>query len=249
MNIKLDEGFMFGLGIFETIAVEDKKAVFLEEHLKRMEKSSEYFELGNLKDRGITKEKIEQELQNHPYSHGVLKIMLSKENVIFQKRANTYCAKDYEKGFFMDFSDVKRNETSPLTYHKTMNYGDCILEKRNASKKNLNEKIFLNTKGQISEGTISNIFFVKKGTVYTPKINCGLLPGIMREYICRISDAVEIEIYPDEIESFGECFVTNSLMGIMPVKKLSNVTFSDHQITKMLMKKYQESNKFFDSFV
>lgn len=33
----------------------------------------------------------------------------------------------------MDISEVKRNETSPLVYHKTMNYGDCILEKRNAA--------------------------------------------------------------------------------------------------------------------
>lgn len=70
-----------------------------------------------------------------------------------------------------------RNETSPLVYHKTLNYGDCILEKRAAAAAGINEKVFVNTKGQISEGTVSNIFFVRKNMIYTPQLSCGLLPG------------------------------------------------------------------------
>ena len=47
----------------------------------------------------------------------------------------------------------------------------------------INEKIFINTKGQISEGTVCNVFFVRKNMIYTPQLSCGLLPGILREYI------------------------------------------------------------------
>ena len=79
----------------------------------------------------------------------------------------------------MDFSSVRRNETSPLTAYKTLNYGDCILENRQAHGLGMNERIFLNTKGQISEGTVSNIFFVRSGKLYTPDLSCGLLPGIL----------------------------------------------------------------------
>mgnify|MGYP000553325310 FL=1 len=63
----------------------------------------------------------------------------------------------------MDFSSVRRNETSPLTAYKTLNYGDCILEKRGAGKAGVDERIFLNTRGELAEGTLSNVFFLKEG--------------------------------------------------------------------------------------
>ena len=46
MNIKLDEGFQFGLGAFETIAVENKNPVFLERHFRRLQKAADF--LGKL---------------------------------------------------------------------------------------------------------------------------------------------------------------------------------------------------------
>lgn len=93
--------------------------------------------------------------------------------MFFQMRKNIYSEEDYAKGFVTDISKVRRNETSPLVYHKTLNYGDCILEKRAAAAAGINEKVFVNTKGQISEGTVSNIFFVRKNMIYTPQLSCG----------------------------------------------------------------------------
>ena len=113
---------------------------------------------------------------------------------------------------------------SPLVYHKTFNYGDCVLEKRAAAAAGINEKIFINTKGQISEGTVCNVFFVRKNMIYTPQLSCGLLPGILREYIMERFQVTETIIYPDELMYYEECFVTNSLMGVMPVRQLGKAT-------------------------
>lgn len=138
----------------------------------------------------------------------------------------------------MDISNVRRNETSPFVYHKTMNYGDCILEKRRSGKAGMDERIFLNTKGQICEGTVSNIFFVRDGRIYTPAIDSGLLPGTVREYICESEAVTQTVIFPDELSSYQECFVTNSLMGVMPVKLLGNISFEERNVTAMIMRKY-----------
>ena len=89
----------------------------------------------------------------------------------------------------------------------------------------INEKIFINTKGQISEGTVCNVFFVRKNMIYTPQLSCGLLPGILREYIMERFQVTETIIYPDELMYYEECFVTNSLMGVMPVRQLGNICF------------------------
>lgn len=53
---------------------------------------------------------------------------------VFSMRDNPYTPDIYERGFAMDISNVRRNETSPFVYHKTMNYGDCILEKGGLAK-------------------------------------------------------------------------------------------------------------------
>lgn len=228
MDIKLDEGFLFGIGAFETIAVEEGRSLLLEKHLNRMQKSAEFLKLGSCAERGVTKEKIKEYLDEQDESvkaHGALKIVMSAENSFFQMRKNPYEEDAYARGFMTDISKVRRNETSPLVYHKTLNYGDCILEKRAATAAGINEKIFVNTKGQISEGTVCNIFFVRKNMIYTPQLSCGLLPGILREYIMERFHVTETIVYPDELMYYEECFVTNSLMGVMPVRQLGNICF------------------------
>lgn len=290
MKITLDEGFQFGLGAFETIAVEAGKPIFLDKHLKRLERAAEFLYLGTLSERGITEKQILRYLEEQAQlpesranfanmtqlpesrenfsditqfsesrenlanmmqfsesrenfsdiTHCALKIMLSKENVVFSMRANPYTPEQYEKGFVLDISPVKRNETSSLVYYKTMNYGDCILEKRNAVAAGVDERLFLNTKDQICEGTVSNIFFVKQGKLYTPEIRCGLLPGILREYICETQHVEETIIYPEDLKEYEECFVTNSLMGIMPVRQIEETSFTEEKVTQTLLAKYQK---------
>lgn len=264
MKITLDEGFQFGLGAFETIAVEAGKPIFLDKHLKRLERAAEFLYLGTLSERGITEKQILRYLEEQTQlpesranfanitqfsesrenfsdiTHCALKIMLSKENVVFSMRANPYTPERYEKGFVLDISPVKRNETSSLVYHKTMNYGDCILEKRNATAAGVDERLFLNTKDQICEGTVSNIFFVKQGKLYTPDTRCGLLPGILREYICETQHVEEAIIYPEDLKEYEECFVTNSLMGIMPVRQIEETSFTEEKVTQTLLAKYQK---------
>ena len=241
MKIELDQGYQFGLGAFETIALEHGHPVFLERHLNRMEKAAEFLKLGSLESRGITCEEVLDYLVNiaeEEKQHGVLKIMLSEKNVVFQVRGNHYREEQYRQGCVMDFSEIRRNETSPLVGYKTMNYGDCILEKRAAAEAGMDERIFLNTCGEISEGTVSNIFFVRGGKLETPAMGCGLLPGIIREYLCETEETEETVIYQEMLNHYEECFVTNSLMGIMPVKQLGDRTFTQFGRTLDLREKY-----------
>ena len=56
MDIRLDEGFLFGMGVFETIAVEQGRPLLLEQHLNRMQGSADFLKLGSCAERGLTKE-------------------------------------------------------------------------------------------------------------------------------------------------------------------------------------------------
>lgn len=230
--MQLDEGFMYGLGAFETIAVENGKAILLDQHLKRLNAALAYMQI----DKQIEQQKIEMELLKKGVIRSVMKIMVSQSNTIFHFRENTYSEEDYKTGFRMRFSEVLRNDTSPLTYLKTLNYGDCILEKRQL--KCYNETTFLNRRGEICEGSASNIFFVRDGKIKTPLRSCGLLPGIIRGFILENYDVEESVILRDDIYEYEECFVTNSIMGIMPVRSLESTVFRQNDMAVRMRKDY-----------
>ena len=149
----LDDGLQFGLGVFETIAVEGGHGVLLQAHLARLARSAAALDLGELPARGVTREAVSGYIRAHCPPHSACKLILTQENLILQNRPNPYGPERYDRGFVMDFSAVVRNDTSPLVGHKTMNYGDCILEHRAAAAAGMDERIFLNTRGQLAEAT------------------------------------------------------------------------------------------------
>lgn len=231
----LDDGYQFGLGIFETIAVVDGVPLFLKQHLKRLAKALEFLKI----EQKITSAKVFAYLENNRVTTGGLKIMVSQENIIFLPRENPYQNRPAQEGAVLAFSEIRRNEHSPFTYHKTLNYGECIIENKKAKARGLDEMIFLNSKGQICEGTVSNIFFVKNGRIHTPQQTCGLLPGIVREFVMGKADVLETVIYEQDLKSFDECFITNSLMGIMAVSQLGSHNFSKNDQTRKMMAMYR----------
>ena len=239
MLIELDEGYSFGLGLFETILLYKGKPIFLDEHLARINKS--IVDLGwNIKK--LEKDEAFQYLDNNKngFEYEILKIVLSEKNRLFLKREYTYTEKDYQKGFSLNISKVRRNESSIFTFHKTLNYGDNILEKRKSKKLGYDEPIFLNSKNQITEGATSNIFVVVEDKIYTPKLSCGLLNGIVRQYIVSNYDIIESEIDLEFLNNADEIFLTNSLFGIMPVNNLEKKVFKSQKISKEIFNYYKK---------
>ena len=152
-------------------------------------------------------------------------------------RPNPYAGKVSDTRVRTEYSKIRRNETSPLTYHKTLNYAENLMERRKAAQQGFDEAVFLNGKGEITEGTVSNVFFVKDGKIYTPPVSCGMLPGIMREYVCRSFQAEETVIWPEDIELYDEMFLTNSLMGVMPAESLGEHRFHSVKTAQRLRRR------------
>ena len=239
MLIELDEGYSFGLGLFETILLYKGKPVFLDKHLSRINKS--IVDLGLNIDK-LEKDEVFQYLNNNKntFEYEVLKMVLSEKNRLFLKKEYTYIEKDYQRAFSLNISEVRRNESSIFTFHKTLNYGDNILEKRKSKKLGYDEPIFLNSKNQITEGATSNIFMVVEDKIYTPKLSCGLLNGIVRQYIISNYDIIESEIDLEFLNNADEIFLTNSLFGIMPVNNLEKKVFKSQKLGKNILQNYKK---------
>ena len=108
-------------------------------------------------------------------------------------------------------------------------------------KNGYDEVIFLNEKGFVTEGSISNIFIVKDKKIHTAKVESGLLPGVVRKFVIDKFEVIEKEIVIEDLFNADELFITNSLLGIMGIRKLENKIFQENKITIRIREKYELS--------
>lgn len=233
-KVTLDTGFFFGRGLFETILVKDKP-IFLEEHLNRINEGLKKLNI----NKTITKDYFMDNFHKINQKNYALKLVVTEENTLFSTREIPYNEKDYEKGFNLKLSSLRRNPESHGVYLKTLNYLDNIIEKEIATKEGFNEVIFQNTNDHLAEGSTSNIFFIKNNILYTPSIECGLLNGIIRMWIINNFNVVEGQFTIEDILHCDGAFVTNSLLGIMKINSVNNINIKDSKLTKDIKAKYE----------
>ncbi len=140
----------------------------------------------------------------------------------------------YEKGMAVIISACKQNPENPLTGHKSTSYFDRLLALREAQQMKAGEALWFTVHSNyLAEGSISNVFIVdKEGILATPpvfvpeKVNQRLcLPGITRQAVMEL--ATTAGILPHErlltihdVLSAREVFLTNAIMGVMPVTQI-----------------------------
>jgi aminodeoxychorismate lyase len=234
----LDQGMQFGWGLFETIRVYTGKIFLLDEHIKRMYSSATQLSIPIKMNTNELANNLQKFVDHVGLYDMVLKIILTRgngeaSNIIFTHREVSYTNEDYKRGFTVKIASVRRNETSPLSLMKTLNYMDNIMAKRDAEKSGNNEALFLNTSGKLCEGSMSNVFFVKNNKLYTPKVECGILPGITRKVLIeKLAPVLKIELEEGEYElqdilEAEEAFLTNSVMEIMPISFIGDKRIGD----------------------
>jgi branched-subunit amino acid aminotransferase/4-amino-4-deoxychorismate lyase len=124
---------------------------------------------------------------------------------------------------------TRRNEASPLSRVKSLNYLDNLLAREEARHKGADEAVLLNTRGLVAEGSASNVFLVGSEGLLTPSIESGALPGITRATVIELAREAGIacaegEVATEALVQAAEAFLTNSIMGVMPLTRLDGRT-------------------------
>jgi len=114
------------------------------------------------------------------------------------------------------------------TSAKTMQGLNSTLARIEAQEKNCFEALMLNIDGYIAEGSSCNIFWVKGEKIYTPSLDCDVLPGVMRDVVIRNSpfDVEEGKFNIEELFDADEVFLTNVAWVVAPVKSVKPDKFS-----------------------
>ena len=230
----------YGYGLFETMKIVNKRPKHARRHLDRMFASAE--NLLHMENLDELRKKAGQMLDTD-FECNAIKLIISDEGLMLEEKDFNYSSDIYEKGVDHKIVKERRYSENVLLKHKTLNYLDNYLALKQIPVRFF-DALFTNEKGQICEGAKSNIFFIKGDSLYTPEIGCGLLPGIIRGHILEHYKVKETFIKAQEITQFEGAFVTNSLIGVAPVKCIvydeKEIEFSlDNKLMDILKKEYK----------
>ncbi|MDY4574523.1 MAG: aminotransferase class IV [Intestinibacter sp.] len=228
----------FGMGLFETIKVTDCP-LDLDLHLDRLFNSARELNFDIDENKEFYRKTILEYIDKNDVKNKALRLTVFDEGYNISLRDITYNEETYKKGFKLCISPIKRGD-SIIYRHKTTNYYESMYSKHFATDNGFDDAIFLDTSGRVLECSMSNIFFVKSDTVYTPKSSSPILNGIMKLNIGRVCESlninlVECDIDISSVDEYEGVFVTNSLMGVMPVTQINQIDFDkENKVIKLI---------------
>lgn len=225
----LDHGITVGDGVFETAKVVDGKPFAIERHNDRLDRSLAGLGLPAA-DRSRLQEGFDAVLVEHIDFGRLRYTVTAGEGPLGSDRSDgpmTYvvAAMPVERPTPTTKIVVvpwTRNERSAVAGLKTTSYAENVVALAAAHREGGSEAIFANTRGELCEGTGSNIFVVVNGEILTPKLECGPLAGITRaltiEWSREAGIPVREAVLPIEVlDSANEVFITSSTRDVQAV--------------------------------
>ena len=242
----LTHALHYATGVFEGIrcfSTPEGPAIFrLREHVARMFESAEIYLMKMPYGRDEVAEAVrttvnangQEECYIRPlayYDYGEMGLNPLRNRVslgIASWRWDSYLGEKAEKdGVRCQVSSWRRIHQSsmPPQAKSTSNYANAALAKIEALKAGYDEAIMLNMDGMVAEASAENIFRVKGGIVSTPPASAGVLRGITRDTIIRMSTDLGLEfrrvdISREELYTSDELFLTGTAAGVTPVREV-----------------------------
>lgn len=227
-----DRGYQFGDGIYEVIRVYGGKPFYLAEHLERLEKSARAIRLPLPWDSGLLAEKLNQLVEANRLVEGTIYLQVTRgpapRNHAFPEKA--------EPVLVAYTTEVPRPEAMlkegiRTCTHKDIRWLRCdikslnllgaVLAKQEAVEKGCKEAILVRD-GTVTEGSSSNVFIVREGTLYTHPADNLILHGITRAIVLKCAGEAGIPVKEeafsvDALHDADEVFITGTMVEVCPV--------------------------------
>ncbi len=149
------------------------------------------------------------------------------------------------EGVKLGVAPFQKFSHSPVVRFKTTSYLENIFVFSWARKQGLFDALFINERGEIAEGSISNVFFLSEGGIVTPPTDAGILPGVTRKQIIEVARTLDCSVEEGtvtlpELERFDGAFVTNAVIEILPVRMVNDTKYEIPELIDALRDGYRE---------
>ncbi|HEY8998476.1 MAG TPA: aminodeoxychorismate synthase component I, partial [Edaphobacter sp.] len=203
--------------LIETMLAEDGAVKLLPLHLGRLAASAAYFEYAF--DRAAVEEAIAAHLNNNAVARLRVRLLLDREGAVTLTHVELPGA---EAEAVVCVSPWRVDSRDVFLRHKTTRralYDDELARARDAG---FDEVIFLNERGEVTEGAISTVFVQRDGGLLTPPLASGVLPGVLRQVLLESGEAREQVLTLDDLRAAEAVYVGNSVRGLRRVVRFED---------------------------
>lgn len=244
-----DRGLHYGDGLFETIAMIDGRPRLWSAHMARLQRGCEVLRLPS-PDLQLLYEEAQRLCVGT--ERAVLKVVLTRgsggrgyrlpQEATPQRLLFRYPWPDYPQpsaGIRVRLCHTPLACNPALAGIKHLNRLEQVLARAEWDDPAIHEGLMCDLDGQVKEGTMSNLFWVRDARLYTPELaRCGVA-GVMRAEVMALARDLGMsvtfdEALPDELLQMDELFLTNSLIGIWPVGHFAGRDFLPGEVTQGL---------------
>jgi branched-chain amino acid aminotransferase len=237
-----DHGLLYGDGIFEGLRFYHGTTFMLQAHLQRLQQSAQAISLELPYSLEQIQQAIEQLIQRYSEDSGYLRLVVTRGvgflgiDPLKCKKSSLFIIADglsvvntqhLDQGIKLHVATTRRTPAVCLDPKiKSLNYLNNILAKIEANHAGMDEALMLNLDGNVSEGSVDNIFIISNGILKTPPLSDGLLAGITREVIIDIAQEIGIScdqtsLTVEELQQADECFLTGTGAELIKVSQIN----------------------------
>ncbi len=216
--------------LIETLRFEQGKGFhLLERHLARLQSSAHHFGYPFSREKVVAA--LDAEAARVTSHVALVRLLLAEDGTI---TVTSTAIELPTKGTVWRFviSDQRLDEKDPFFYHKTTRrqFYDREMERQKALT-GCDEVVFLNKKGELTEGTRANLFIEIDGRLFTPALTCGLLPGTLREELLDLPRAAASEavLTPQDLLTADRIYLGNSVRGLVRAELLEPARREDSE--------------------
>ncbi|MHC5110725.1 MAG: aminotransferase class IV [Planctomycetota bacterium] len=244
--VPIDDGcWLHGAGLFETIRAEHGIAFRYEHHVRRLMNSAARLMKPIDRSRIPSADDAGALLAENGLTDARLRLTVSagsmrgdtedEDNFTVCLTAlpmTRYAGELYERGTRVIVSRIQQSPSDPIAGHKSTSYFSRLYALREAQSAQCMEALWFTTQNYLAEGSISNVFLVKDGTILTPAPDTPILPGIMRATVLEAArrrniPSREAMLTIDHLLGAEEIFLTNVMMKVMPVISVEKHTVGE----------------------
>ena len=254
-----DRGFLYGDGLFETFRVYRGIPFCWEQHMERMRHGAELLRLqvphGSAELRGFADELI----RRNQMPESLLRITITRgvgqrgyspqgaeePSLVMSLHPAPMVDAEHPAQWKLMVSSVRVPAKDLITQIKTCNKLSQVLARSEADAAGAQEALLVNTNGEIAEASSSNLFWVENGTVCTPTLASGALPGVTRGLVlelCRLMELPtrEVDTTPAQLNGAEAVFLSLTSMGIVEATHLDGRELRRAPLVGKISRAYRE---------
>jgi branched-chain amino acid aminotransferase len=228
-------------GIYEVLRVMEGKPLFMEEHLERLYHSAEIAGHTIPYSSSEVEQFLIELIQHNQVDEGNILVSCKKNLKIFFIAHSYPTNEQYVNGVVCGILHAERENPNAKVFQTT------VREKANRliSAEGFYEVLLVDHELKITEGSRSNVFFIRENRILTPPAGKVLL-GITRQRVISCATGLGItigeeEINLQELSAYSTVFITGTSPKILPVYQILNQKFDvNHPLLRRLMKRYDE---------